>query len=221
MPITKAFVKYARSSGIKVYSDSDTGNDKNVVTGIAWANRLDVDVFISIHCDWYKVASGTLPLYCKGSTNGKRLAICLNTYVKKYTGIRTRGVTARTDLGELNQTNMPACIFETGSIKADRYEWDTAVECDEYGKALAMGLCKYFGIPFKEPEEETILFRCKVTAKSLNRRKGPGTNYAKNGSLKKGVICSIVKTKTVKNVKWGKLKNGTGWVCLKYTKKIK
>jgi uncharacterized protein YgiM (DUF1202 family) len=141
-------------------------------------------------------------------------------YVKEYTGIKTRGVSPRTDLGELNKTNMPACIFEAGSIKADRYEWDTAIECDEYGKALAMGLCKYFGIKFKEPEEEKVLFRSKVTCKTLNKRKGAGTKYAKCGSLKKGTICSIVQTKKVNNVTWGKLKNGTGWICLKYTKKI-
>lgn len=150
LPITKSMVKYCRQSGITVYSDADSGNDRNVVTGIAHANKMDVDVFVSLHCDWKNAPSGTMPLYCKGSVDGKRLATCLNKYVQEYTGIKTRGVTPRTDLGELNDTHMPACVFETGSIKADRKEWDTAKECDEYGKALAKGLCDYFGIAFVE-----------------------------------------------------------------------
>ena len=156
LPITKAFVKYARSSGITVYTDVDAGenNNMNAVKQIREANAKNVDVFVSLHCDWYKAPTGTMPLYCKGSTKGKKLAECLNKYVEEMTGIDTRGVTARTDLGELNQTEMEACIFETGSIKADRKEWDTEKECDEYGKALAKGLCYYFGISFKEPVTE-------------------------------------------------------------------
>ena len=213
MPITKAFVKYARSSGIKVYSDADTGNDKNIRTGVAQANRVDADVFISIHCDWYKAPSGTLPLYAKGSSKGKKLAKCLNTFVKKHTGIKTRGLQARGDFYELNATEMPACIFETGSIKADRYEWDTEKECDEYGKALAMGLCKYFGIPFVEPNEAA--YKIEVTAKVLNIRKGPGTNYGIAGKIKDKGTYTIVKT----NGKWGKLKSGMGWIHLGYTKR--
>lgn len=232
LPITKAFVKYARSSGIKVYSDADSGNDKNVNTGVAQANKVNADVFISIHCDWYKAPSGTLPLYCKGSTKGKKLAQCLNTYVESMTGIETRGIMARTDLGELNRTNMPACIFETGSIKADRKEWDTAKECDEYGKALAKGLCKYFGIAFKEPaaketKKETAPkettkkttnkdYKVKVTANALNIRAGAGTKYKVTGVITDKGVYTIVET----SGKWGKLKSGKGWIHLDYVKKV-
>ncbi|MBR5583207.1 MAG: N-acetylmuramoyl-L-alanine amidase [Lachnospiraceae bacterium] len=157
LPITKSFVKHSRNSGIKVLTDVDPGenNNMNATKQIREANANDVDVFISLHCDWKEAPSGTMPLYCKGSAEGKKLAECLNMYVREMTGIGTRGVTARTDLGELNQTDMPACIYETGSIKADRKEWDTEKECDEYGKALAKGLCYYFGIPFKETKSAT------------------------------------------------------------------
>lgn len=230
-PITKAFVKYARASGITVYSDVDTNNDKNVVTGVALANKKNTDVFVSIHCDWYKAPTGTLPLYCKGSEKGKKLAQCLNTYVKEMTGIKTRGISARTDLGELNNTNMPACIFEAGSIKADQKEWDTEKECDEYGKALAKGLCKYFGITFKDgstPKKTTTTsttkkntssddFLVKVTATALNIRSGAGTKYDVVGVIKDKGIYTIVETKG----DWGKLKSGKGWIHLDYTKKVK
>jgi len=232
LPITKAFVKYARSSGIKVYSDADSGNNKNIITGVAQANKVNADVFISIHCDWYKAPSGTLPLYCKGSEKGKKLAQCLNTYVESMTGIETRGIMARTDLYELNKTDMPACVFETGSIKADRKEWDTAKECDEYGKALAKGLCKYFGIAFKEPVSETTTktetktepkkettskgYKVKVTANALNIRSGPGTKHEIVGVITDKGTYTIVEI----SGKWGKLKSGAGWIHLNYTKKV-
>lgn len=178
LPITKAFVKYARYSGITVYTDVDDGenNNMNAIKQVSEANSKKVDVFISIHCDWYKAPTGTLPLYCKDSEKGKKLAQSLNKYVKSYTGIKTRGVTARTDLYELNQTDAPACIFETGSIKADRKEWDTAKECDDYGKALAKGLCDYFGITFKESKTTTPT---KAPAKTTTKAKYKTSKYAK------------------------------------------
>ena len=58
---------------------------------------------------------------------------------------------------------MPACVFECGSIKADRYEWDTAKEADEYGKALCMGLCKYYGKTFIEKKATTTTTTEKAT----------------------------------------------------------
>ena len=154
LPITKHFVELAEINGFEVITDVPK-NNINMIEQVKLANKEKVDVHIAIHCDWYKASSGSFGLYCKGSTKGKKLATCLNTYVKKLTGIRSKGVIARTDLYELNQTNMPACVFECGSIKADRYEWDTAKEADEYGKALCMGLCKYYGKTFVEKKATT------------------------------------------------------------------
>ena len=154
LPITEAFVKYAKINGFEVVTDVPK-NNINMIEQVKKSEKNDVDVHIAIHCDWYKASSGSFGLYCKGSKNGKKLATCLNTYVKKLTGIRSKGVIARTDLYELNETSMPACVFECGSIKADRYEWDTAKEADEYGKALCMGLCKYYGKTFVEKKATT------------------------------------------------------------------
>lgn len=154
LPITQAFVKYAKLNGFEVVTDVPK-NNINMVEQVKKSNKEDVDVHIAIHADWYKASSGSFGLYNKGSKNGKKLASCLNTYVKKMTGIRLKGTYARTDLYELKKTNMPACVFECGSIKADRYEWDTAKEADEYGKALCMGLCKYYGKTFVEEKATT------------------------------------------------------------------
>jgi uncharacterized protein YgiM (DUF1202 family) len=50
----------------------------------------------------------------------------------------------------------------------------------------------------------------------LNVRAGAGTNYRINTQVKKNEVHTIV----AENGKWGKLKNGTGWIALKYTTKV-
>ena len=56
----------------------------------------------------------------------------------------------------------------------------------------------------------------KVTAYSLNVRKGPGVSYPVTGSVKKGDVFTIVETQNG----WGKLKSGAGWISLGYTQKL-
>ena len=64
-------------------------------------------------------------------------------------------------------------------------------------------------------------YRVKVTAKSLNIRKGAGTNTAKVGLITDKGVYTIVQEKSgVGATKWGKLKSGAGWISLDYVKKI-
>jgi hypothetical protein len=74
----------------------------------------------------------------------------------------------------------------------------------------------------KEPEKVFKSYTVKVTAKSLNIRKGPGTNYGKNGSIKDKGVYTIVDEKSGKGATkgWGKLKNGSGWISLDYCTKL-
>ena len=64
-------------------------------------------------------------------------------------------------------------------------------------------------------------YKVQITATSLNIRKGAGTNYGKNGSVKKGEVYTIVEEKKNGSTTWGKLKSGAGWIALTgYTKKV-
>ena len=150
LPITKAAVKYLRASGVTVISDADTNNNKNMIADVAWANKEKVSIYISLHCDWYKAPTGTLPLYV--SAGGKKLATTINNAVMSGMGMKTRGVTKRSDLYELNYTDAYACIFETGSIKADIKKLK---DSDKYGKCIAKGICNYLGVAFKESATPT------------------------------------------------------------------
>lgn len=144
LPITKAAVRYLRGSGVKVQTDADVNNRRNMVADVQLANRSGAILYVSIHCDYKAAPSGTIPLYV--SSSGKKLASKMNKYVKKYTGIKTRGLGRRTDLYELNATNCPACIFECGSIGTDVKLFES--KADEYGKGIARGICNYLRVKF-------------------------------------------------------------------------
>lgn len=49
----------------------------------------------------------------------------------------------------------------------------------------------------------------KVDVEELNIRKGPGTNYGTNGSIKDKGVYTITE---IQNGSWGKLKSGSGWI---------
>ena len=203
LPMTKAFAKYMRSAGITVVTDADSDNNMNMIAQVAKANREKTEVFISLHCDYYKAPSGTMPLYV--SKEGKKLAKCLNDAVMERMGMKTRGLTKRTDLYELTATDMPACIFETGSIKADLKRLKDA---KDYGFALAMGLCQYLGVD--------MVFEVKTRGKLIVRKTSllasPKLRY-----LERDKTYRIIKTN--KKGTRGKLAQG-GWITItdKYVK---
>lgn len=64
-------------------------------------------------------------------------------------------------------------------------------------------------------------YKVKVTADVLNIRKGAGTNYGTNGTIKDKGIYTIVAEADGKGAsKWGKLKSGVGWISLDWCKKV-
>lgn len=67
------------------------------------------------------------------------------------------------------------------------------------------------------PEQPNTPYLVRVTTDELNIRKGPGTNYGTNGSIKgKGVYTIVAESAGKGATKWGKLKSGAGWISLDY-----
>ena len=170
LKITKAAVKYLRKSGVTVISDADNGNNKNMIADVRWANNVGCKLYVSIHCDYSGAPRGVMPLYVSGS--GKKLGKFLEKSIKKDLKMRSRGVQKRTDLWELNGTDMTACILETGSIKGDLSTLRD--HPDKYGKAIAKGICAYLGVAFKDgskpkPKET---YRVRKTWKDTKSQKG-------------------------------------------------
>jgi|GEM_PF-2185850 len=130
-----------RELGITVITDWDTGNDRNITYCVRDANAAGVDAYVSIHCDYNLAPSGTLPLAYTGSTEGVRLANCINNAVLPAMGMITRGVIQRTEDYELYGPDAPSCIFETGSIRADIKK---LLDAKQFGEAIARGIYDWF-----------------------------------------------------------------------------
>lgn len=83
------------------------------------ANRLDADLFISIHHNAGKSSlSGTMTLYypANGSFTGKDLAQIVQGELIKKLGTKNLGIISRPNLAVLRTTKMPAIIAEIGYL---------------------------------------------------------------------------------------------------------
>lgn len=69
---------------------------------------------------------------------------------------------------------------------------------------------------FATPTPVATGYKVKITADTLNVRKGAGTGYKIVTAVKKNEVYTIVQEQNG----WGKLKSGAGWISLKYTKKV-
>lgn len=138
LKITKVAVKFLRDKGIKVLTDADKGNNRNMTKTVAESNKAGCRIYISCHCDFKGASAGVAPLYV--SAAGKKIAVAVGKSVAKQLGMKWKGAFRRTDLYELNATDCPAVIYEAGAIKADlKYLKDYKA----YGRALGKAIYNY------------------------------------------------------------------------------
>ncbi len=72
-----------------------------------------------------------------------------------------------------------------------------------------------------KPNSKFEPYKVKITASTLNIRKGPGTNYDISGKAKKNGVYTIIGEASGKGAtKWLELKSGKGYISLDYVKKI-
>lgn len=100
--------------------------------------------------------------------------------------------------------------------------------CREQGEDVAHGICDYFGAAYfidlnegkVDTEVKNASYLVKITAATLNVRADAGTGFRITTQVKKGQVFTIIDEKSVGGTKWGKLKSGAGWICLKYASKV-
>lgn len=159
LPIVQVAAKYLRKAGVRVITDADQNNNKNMKACVKWANDDKVKYYMSVHCDYKLATKGVAPLYV--SASGKTLATKVGKSIAKEMGMTWKGAFKRTDLYELNATKCTAVILETGAIKADlKYLKDSK----RYGKALANAICKFIGV---KPFKHSNAWRLRVAAKKV------------------------------------------------------
>jgi hypothetical protein len=76
-------------------------------------------------------------------------------------------------------------------------------------------------VPTPAPAKSTAPYLVKITADFLNYRSGAGVNFPVKGVVRKGAVYTIVgEADGAGAKKWGRLKSGSGWISLDYTRKI-
>lgn len=137
-------VRILRQHGVIVGTDWDTGNDRNMTYTVRDANNGGYDYYMSVHCDYREAPSGTLPIVDPRSAGGPAFAETVNREYMAVTGLGTRGILYRDDY-EVAQTDMTACIFETGSIRADI---GVLTNPELAGIGIAKGILSVMGIAY-------------------------------------------------------------------------
>lgn len=129
--------------------------DEDVFVGLHeradMANRLEADLFISIHNNWIDSPSfgGTMTLYYPSNNDdqalsGKRFAEIIQEELLSNLGTTNRKVIPRPDLVVLNSTKMPAVLAEIGFIsnESDRKKLMTPEFRQKAAEALKKGALK-------------------------------------------------------------------------------
>ena len=141
LPIVKAAVALLRKSGVKVITDADKDNNRNMKSSVAWSNASGADLYMSVHCDYSLATSGVMYYY--ESSTEKSFGATVAKYAATYMKLKYKGGKRDPQKFEVNSTE-PGVILETGSIKADL---KTLKQAKKYGRAIAKGILKYIGVP--------------------------------------------------------------------------
>lgn len=214
-----------------IFPDNNEGLiDESLVSRRAAYITEKVDAVVSIHHNaftgkWNTKATGVEVYTDKNPTSEDyKLASCIYTKLVSYTGMKGRGIKEE-DWYVINQDRVPAVLVEGGFMDNVNDYKIIISEAGQtaYAKAIAEGLIEFLNLEKKttevQPEEPFVVM---VNIMDLNIRKGPGTNYLKTGSVTGKGVFTIVEVKQGLGSKkgWGKLKSGTGWISLDYTKRI-
>ncbi len=112
------------------------------------ANNIGASLFVAIHCN-AGGANGTETYCYYGSTEGRRLAQSIQSYITGTVGTVDRGV-REAEFAVIRHTVMPAVLVETAFI--DNPD-DAAILADDgcrqlYAESIAHGICDYMGVAY-------------------------------------------------------------------------
>ncbi len=113
------------------------------------ANKLEADLFISIHCNSVEspYAEGTETWYCSGSEDGRLLAECIQDQIVDSMNTVDRGikeaVPGKNGLYVLTNTDMPAVLVELAFISNEDDEKLLRNNQDDFARAIARGVTDY------------------------------------------------------------------------------
>ncbi len=152
LQIAQAVEKRLSEQGYQVLLIREGDESLTLEERVNRANRHSADIYVSIHqnaCEeqeskvtgievWYNEA--------KGEDGSQRLARLVHNNLIQYTGAKDRDCIADETLHVIRETNMPACLVETGFL-SNRQERELLVS-QEYQNKLAEGIASGIDLYF-------------------------------------------------------------------------
>lgn len=230
--VADALGAYLTSAGhvIKRMDDTNGSTDISLANRVKNANNWGADFYISVHhnAGIGGGSGGGTEVYVSNATSSASVkaqnAIYKHAIARgNLKGNRSDG-TRSANFYVVRYTKMPACLIECGFM-------DSAIDIRsildpawsrKIAFGIAEGICEVFGgkINSDIPAVSGGSYRVKVTSASLNIRAAAGAEHKKTGVINdKGIYTILQTVKTKDGGTWGKLKNGSGWINLYYTKK--
>ena len=116
----------------------------------ALANRLEADLFLSVHCNVSETnpkAMGVYTAYHGGSAESRRAAMLLKDAMVSAAGVPDMGAHDRSDLAVLRLTKMPAVLLECGFMSTP--EELELLRQPEHQRALSQGAARGTALFFR------------------------------------------------------------------------
>ena len=156
--VVKYMDKHLKYIGFKTLLVAPTDADTSLNARTNLANSKGADAYFSIHFDamgnvWGSAEGHSIFVY-PGSTTSKKLAECVAEFLKRGTTQKWRGLKEQ-NFHVLRETKMPAILSENGFMDNKREAMlmiDTNFQ-KEVAREHVQGICKYFGVPYKELKE--------------------------------------------------------------------
>lgn len=152
-PIADETAKHLKYNGFNVIvADAN----RSVIGRCNDANKLGVDLYVPIHTNASSSSSARYLLFMTYNTTGKydTLFDCVKSYMKDiYDG--NIKLQKRRNLIEINTPKAMSFYCEMG-FHTNLNDCNNFIhEPEKIGKALAQGICKYFGVTFKDYNDTT------------------------------------------------------------------
>ena len=143
--VTDLVAGYLAAAGVEVVGCLQSDSLREVVSA---SNRADADVFISIHCNACNgMAQGTETWHYYGSTEGEKLARCIQNQIVDALGTTDRGVKGAkpgvNGLYVLSNTDAVAVLVELAFIDNESDAALLRERQDEFARAIARGVTDY------------------------------------------------------------------------------
>lgn len=154
-PIAESAARYLKASGFTVYIAAP---NTTMVARCAESNKVGASLHIPIHTNASGTASARYLLFMCYNTTGeyKKIFDAVKPFMAQiYNG--DIKLSKRRDLYEINVPNAKTFYCEMG-FHTNSYDCNNFIHNPEViGKALAKGICQYYGVEFKDGTEKKTI----------------------------------------------------------------